>query len=284
MKKILSLLLITLLLFTIVGCAKQEGEKPDSENSQTESQGPENKTIVLATTTSTKDSGLLDQLLPEFEEKTGYKVDVISQGTGQALKTGELGDCDVVLVHARAAEDEFVANGFGVNRKDVMYNDFIVAGPESDPAGIKDLAVLDAFKKLAESQKGEFISRGDNSGTHKKELLLWEKAEVKPEGDWYLAVNKGMGDTLVMTNEKQGYTLADRGTFASMKDKLNLIIVSEGDPLLLNPYGIIAVNPDKHSQVNYEGAMALIDFITSQEGKDIINNYKVNGQQLFYAE
>jgi len=280
-KKFLSVVLIVLLIFSLAGCAKEEPK--NTEQNQPQNQ-PENKKIILSTTTSTQDSGLLDKLLPVFEEKTGYEVDVISQGTGQALKTGELGDCDVVLVHARAAEDKFVADGFGVNRKDVMYNDFVIVGPKDDPAGIKGLTTSEAFEKLAENKKDQFISRGDNSGTHMKELSLWEKAGVKPEGDWYWAVNKGMGDTLIMTSEKLGYTLTDRGTYASMSDKLDLQVVIEGEESLLNPYGIIAVNPEKHPAVNYEGAMALIEFITSQEGKDIINGFKVNGQQLFFAE
>lgn len=280
MKKFLSFLLITVLVFSLAGCTKEEPKSPEPSQ---EAQEPANKTLVLSTTTSTQDSGLLDKLLPVFEEKTGYEVDVISQGTGQALKTGELGDCDVVLVHARAAEDKFVADGFGVNRKDVMYNDFVIVGPAADPAGIKGLTTKEAFPKIIET-KNEFISRGDKSGTHMKELALLEASGVKPEGDWYLAVNKGMGDTLVMTNEKQAYTLTDRGTYASMTDKLELEVVIEGEKELLNPYGIIAVNPEKHPKVNYDGAMALIEFITSQEAKDIINNYKVNNQQLFYAE
>jgi tungstate transport system substrate-binding protein len=285
MKKFLSIILILGLVFSLAGCTQEQPQtnEPNQAEEQQQNQ-PENKNLVLSTTTSTQDSGLLDQLLPVFEEKTGYQVDVISQGTGQALKTGELGDCDVVLVHARASEDEFVANGFGVNRKDVMYNDYVIVGPADDPAGIKGMPVKEAFAKLAEDKDAEFISRGDDSGTHKKELAIWKEINVTPEGDWYLAVNKGMGDTLIMTNEKQGYTLADRGTYASMKDKIQLEVVIEGEEILLNPYGIIAVNPEKHPDVNYDGAMALIEFITSQEGKDIINDYKVNGQQLFFAE
>lgn len=276
-QRITAFLLVPVMMIALAGCAGQEKEPSQAPQTQ------ENKDITLSTTTSTKDSGLLDQILPVFEQKTGYKVKVLSQGTGQAIKTGELGDCDVILVHARASEDKFVAEGYGVNRKDAMYNDFIIVGPENDPAKIKGLAVVDALKQLAKMKK-EFISRGDDSGTHKKELELWDKAGIKPEGNWYLAVGKGMGDTLVMTDEKQGYTLADRGTYASMKDKLKLVVLVERDPMLLNPYGVIAVNPDKHPQVNYKGAMAFIDFITSEECQEIINNYKVNGQQLFYAQ
>ncbi len=278
MKKVFSVLLTVILLFSLVACGKTAPKQEAPKSVE------ENKTIVLSTTTSTKDSGLLDKLLPVFEQKTGYQVKVLSQGTGQALKTGELGDCDVVLVHSRAAEDKFVADGFGVNRRDVMYNDFVLVGPESDPAKIKGLPIVEAMKNLSQMKKAEFISRGDDSGTHKKELELWSKAGIKPEGKWYLSVGKGMGDTLIMTDEKQGYTLADRGTYASMKDKLKLAVLVEQVPELLNPYGIIAVNPAKHPKVNHKGAMALIEFITSQEGKDIINGYKINGQQLFFAQ
>jgi len=271
----------TILVFLLIcllaagGCSKSK---------QPKTPGPENKAVVLATTTSTKDSGLLDQLLPAFEQKSGYQVKVISQGTGQALKTGELGDCDVVLVHSRAAEDEFVKKGFGVNRQDVMYNDYVVVGPTKDPAAVKGLPVLQAMQKIAASAKVKFLSRGDDSGTHKKELELWALlAKKKPAGDWYLAVGKGMGDTLIMAGEMGAYTLADRGTYASMKDKLKLEILVEGDKNLLNPYGVIAVNPAKHPKVNKKGAMAFVEFITSPAGKEIINSYKVNGQQLFFA-
>ena len=279
MRKLLAFILICLLAAAPAGCSPKGADKKDA------SSAAENRTLVLSTTTSTKDSGLLDNvILPAFEKKTGYKVKVLSQGTGQALKTGELGDCDVVLAHSRAAEDKFVADGFGVNRKDVMYNDYVIVGPDSDPSKIKGVAAVDALKKIAQAKKGEFISRGDDSGTHKKELELWGKAGIKPEGKWYLAIGKGMGDTLVITNEKQGYTLADRGTYADMKDKLKLAVLVEGDPLLLNPYGVIAVNPARHPKVNHKGALEFIGFITSKEGKDLINNYKVNGQQLFFAQ
>lgn len=269
---------ILIILLAAGGCSKPQQSQQPKESA------PENKTVVLATTTSTKDSGLLDQLLPAFEQKSGYQVKVISQGTGQALKTGELGDCDVVLVHSRAAEDEFVKNGFGVNRQDVMYNDYLIVGPAKDPAIAKGLPVLQALPKIA-AAKVKFLSRGDDSGTHKKELELWALlSKKKPAGDWYLAVGKGMGDTLIMASELSAYTLADRGTYASMKDKLKLEILVEGDKNLLNPYGVIAVNPAKHPKVNNKGAMALVEFITSPAGKEIINGYKVNGQQLFFAQ
>ncbi|MGE5580905.1 MAG: substrate-binding domain-containing protein [Bacillota bacterium] len=241
------------------------------------------KDLVLATTTSTVDSGLLNYLLPVYEKERGIKVKVLSLGTGQAIKTGEMGDCDVLLVHARAAEDKFVAAGFGINRRDVMHNDFIFVGPAGDPAGIKGLAVLKAMENLVQG-KAKFISRGDNSGTYQREMELWEKAGIKPAGPWYLSVGKGMGDTLVMANELQAYTLTDRGTFASMKERLKLQILVEGDPMLLNPYGVIAVNPAKYPEVNYKEAMAFIGFLTSAKGRKLINSYKVNGEQLFQAD
>ncbi len=239
--------------------------------------------LVLSTTTSTKDSGLLDRaILPAFTKRTGINVKVLSVGTGQALKLGETGDCDVVLVHARAAEDKFVAAGFGINRRDVMYNDFVLVGPAGDPAGLRGLPLAEALKSLA-AGKGIFISRGDDSGTHQKELELWAKVGIKPQGKWYLSVGKGMGEALLMTEEMQAYTLADRGTYASMRDHLKLVILVAGDPAMLNPYGVIAVNPARHPQVNFEGAMSFIEFITSLEGKRLINGYVVHSEQLFHA-
>ena len=238
--------------------------------------------LVLATTTSTKDTGLLDYLLPVFGKQTNIKVKVISVGSGQAFQLGQMGDCDVLLVHARATEDKFVADGWGVNRRDVMYNDFVLVGPAKDPAGIKGLPVLDAVKALAVG-KGVFISRGDNSGTNMKEQELWQKAGIQPEGRWYKSVGKGMGDTLIMANELQAYTLSDRGTYAVMKDKLALSILVSGEPILLNPYGVIAVNPAKFQQINYTGAMLFISFLTSPQGQKLIEGYKVNGEQLFHT-
>ena len=239
--------------------------------------------LVLATTTSTMDSGLLDILIPAFEQEAKMKVKVLSLGTGQAIKIGELGDCDVILVHARETEDKFVADEFGVNRRDVMYNDYVLVGPANDPAGIKKLPILEAMKKLSQG-KVDFISRGDDSGTNIKEISLWKEAKVKSTGSWYKSVGKGMGDTLIMTNELGAYTLTDRGTYASMKDRIALKVMVEGDPGLLNPYGVIAVNPEKHRGINYDGAMAFVKFITSAHTKKMINDYKVNGEQLFHAE
>lgn len=264
-----------ILVFSLVIAGCGVATKP-AEVSKVES------SIILATTTSTKDSGLLDVLLPAFTKETGIEVKVISQGTGQAIKTAEMGDCDVILVHARASEDKFMADGFGVNRKDVMYNDFVILGPKNDPVGVKGLKVVDALQKLNEG-KGTFISRGDDSGTHKKELGLWKRANIEPKGDWYKSVGKGMGDTINMANELLGYTLADRATYLAMMNNIELNVVVEGDDSLFNPYGVIAVNPDKQKHVKYEEAMKFIEFITSDKGKELINGYKRNGHQLFYV-
>ncbi len=236
--------------------------------------------IKMSTTTSTENSGLLYVLLPPFEEKFDVKVDVIAVGTGKALKLGENGDVDIVLVHARAAEDKFVADGYGVNRRDVMYNDFIIVGPETDPAGIKGKGVVESLKAIFDKNE-TFASRGDDSGTHKKEKTLWKEAGMEPSGTWYLETGQGMGATLTLANEKQGYTLVDRGTYIAYEDKVDLVILSEGDERLFNPYGIIAVSPAKHAHVKYLYAMALIGWITSAEGQKIIGEFKKGGKVLF---
>ncbi len=239
--------------------------------------------LRMATTTSTDNSGLLNDLLPKFKNKTGIDVQVIAVGTGKAIKHGENGDVDLVFVHARKAEDEFVAKGFGVNRKDVMYNDFVFLGPKSDPAGIggaKDCAK--AFGVLAKKQAA-FVSRGDESGTHIMEKDIWKAAGVQPSGSWYMQAGQGMGAVLVIADEKQAYTIADRGTFIAYEDKLNLKIVCEGDARLANPYGIIAVNPDKHGHVKYREAMQFIDWIVSAQGRQAITGFKVKGKQLFFT-
>lgn len=243
------------------------------------------KTMTLATTTSTQDTGLLDVLVPAFEKKYGTSVKVVAVGTGEALEMGKQGNADVVLVHARKSEDEFVASGDGVNRKDVMYNFFFLVGPKSDPAGIANYKdAQTAMKKIAEA-KATFISRGDQSGTHKKELQLWAKYSVKPQGEsWYLEAGQGMGDTLMMASEKGAYTLVDSGTWYAYQDKVNLKIVVQGDKDLFNPYGVIAVNPAKHKNVHYNAAMAFINFITSPEGQKIIGSYQKNGHQLFVPD
>lgn len=269
---IIVLFLVTTAVFT--GCSQDGQEGSGAKTS-------EDKELILATTTSTYDSGLLDVLIPEFEKKSGYDVSILSKGTGASLELGKRGDCDVLLVHAKEREMELVEEGFFVDRRDVMYNDFIILGPSSDPAGISGMKdAAEAFSEIAAIQ-AEFASRGDESGTNMKELSIWDKAGISPQGDWYLSLGQGMGDTLRVANEKGAYTLADRGTYLSMKEKMDLEILVEGDPILFNQYGIMAVNPERHENVNYEGAKALIEFMVSQEGQQLIAGFKKYGEQLF---
>ena len=239
--------------------------------------------LRLATTTSTEHSGLLDVLLPPFEKAKGVKVDVVAVGTGQAIKLGEAGDADVVLVHARTLEDRFVAEGHGVNRRDVMYNDFVVLGPKGDPAGVAGMTDAAAALEKIAAAKATFVSRGDKSGTHVKEQELWQSAGVVPSGGWYLESGRGMGEVITMAGQRQGYALSDRGTWLAHKDKADLRILVEGDERLFNPYGVIAVNPQKHRHVKYDLAMALIEFMTSDEGRKIIADFTVGGEQLFFV-
>ncbi len=255
---------------------------------------PAPQSLTLATTTSTYDSGLLDTLLPRFEAKFNAKVKVVAVGTGQAIKLGADGNADVVLVHARAQEDAFVAAGDGVNRRDVMFNDFVVVGPQDDPAKIAGMgSAADAFKRIADAQS-PFVSRGDNSGTHTKEKSIWATASLTPtkELSWYNSIGQGMGETLVFANEKKGYTLADRGTWLAMKDKLtNLVLLLGGTTLaenhdknLLNPYGVIPVNPAKHPNVNNVLAEKFAAWLTSVETQQMIADFGKDkyGQSLFY--
>lgn len=237
--------------------------------------------LRLATTTSTDNSGLLAILLPPFEKSTGIQVHVIAVGTGKALRLAREGDVDVVLVHARKAEDKLVSDGYGVNRRDVMYNDFVIVGPDSDPAGIRGMN--DAVAALAKIQASGsiFVSRGDDSGTNKKELQLWQAAKLTPGGDWYREAGQGMGKVLQMTGELGAYTLTDRGTWLAMQSKLPLKVLVSGDPRLFNPYGVIAVNPARYRDTNYRGAMRLIGWLTSVEGQKIIADFKINDQPLF---
>jgi tungstate transport system substrate-binding protein len=238
--------------------------------------------LKLSTTTSTDNSGLLRAILPAFEKKNDCKVDVIAVGTGKALKHAENGDVDVTLVHARSKEDKFVAEGYGVNRRDVMYNDFVIIGPAADPAGLKNAkSAAEAMKKIADA-KATFVSRGDDSGTHTKEKFLWKSADVEPENDWYIEAGRGMGEVIMMANERQGYTLTDRATYIAYQDKIELPIAYQGDKNLFNPYGVIAVNPKLHPHVNYDLAMAFIAYLTSNEGQKAIADFKVKGQQLFF--
>jgi tungstate transport system substrate-binding protein len=241
--------------------------------------------IKCASTTSTQNSGLFDYLLPVFEKQTGIKVDVVAVGTGAAIEIGKRGDADVVLVHAKQQELQAVQEGAFVNRHDVMYNDFVVIGPANDPLKIKDMkSAPDAFKKIAD-QKTEFVSRGDKSGTHSKELALWKSAGIDPKGQkWYLEVGQGMEKTQRIANEKRAYTLTDRGTLLATKDKdkLEMVVVLEGDPVLFNQYGVMAVNPEKHKQVKYKEAMVFVDWLISPAGQKAIGDFKdKHGNQLF---
>jgi tungstate transport system substrate-binding protein len=240
--------------------------------------------LILATTTSTQDSGLLDAILPIFEQETGSDVQVIAVGTGEALALGENGDADVVLVHARAREDEFVAAGFGVDRRDVMYNDFVIIGPEADPAAIRGVSdAADALRHIAEAQS-RFISRGDESGTHTKELSLWQAAGIEPSGDWYQAVGQGMGAVLTMSEEQNAYTLTDRATYLARRaDGYSLPILVEGDPRLFNPYGVILVDPGRHPHVNAELGRRFIEWLTSPATQERIGEFGVDtfGEPLF---
>jgi tungstate transport system substrate-binding protein len=243
------------------------------------------KAIILQSTTSTQNSGLYDYLLPIFTAKTGIQVNVVAVGTGQAIKNAQNGDGDVLLVHAKSAEEKFVADGYGVERFDVMYNDFIIVGPPADPAGIggtKDTPA--AFAKIAD-QQAVFASRGDNSGTHKKELALWQAANIDPtkaSGGWYRETGSGMGATLNTAVGMGAYALTDRGTWISFKNKGDYQILVEGDPNLFNQYGVILVNPQKHPNVKAAEGQAFIDWILSDEGQDAIAAYKLEGLQLFF--
>jgi tungstate transport system substrate-binding protein len=245
------------------------------------------KSIILATTTSTQDSGLLDVLIPAFEKDTGYMVKTIAVGSGQALKMGEKGEADVLLAHSPDAEKQVVEQGFAINRRLVMHNDFVIVGPAGDPAKIKGTkSAQDALKKIADSGS-LFFSRADNSGTYALEKKLWKAAGLNPEGQkWYQQTGLGMGQTLNVGAEKKGYTLSDRGTYLPMKRTLGLDILVDGDPLLLNVYHIMEVNPSKWPKVNSKGAKAFADFIVSPKGQDIIRKFGVDkfGQPLFFPD
>jgi tungstate transport system substrate-binding protein len=246
----------------------------------------QDKSIVVASTTSTQDSGLFGHILPLFKQKTGIDVKVVSQGTGQALDTGRRGDADVVFVHARPQEEKFVADGFGVKRNAVMYNDFVLIGPASDPAGIKGSKDILAALKTIKDKGAIFISRGDKSGTHAAELNLWKLAGIdiaKDKGPWYREIGQGMGAALNTASASNAYVLADRGTWLSFKNRGDLVIAVEGDNKLFNQYGIILVNPAKHAHVKKDLGQAFIDWIISPEGQKAISDYKINGNQLFFA-
>jgi tungstate transport system substrate-binding protein len=249
--------------------------------------GPSIPNLILATTTSTQDSGLLDVLIPAFEAKTGFKVQTVAVGSGAALKLGEEGNADVLLVHSPAAEKTFMDNNYGTDRRLVMHNDFIVVGPAADPAGIKSsTSAVDAFQKIANSSV-QFISRGDASGTNTKELAIWKSANITPASQtWYVESGQGMGATLTIANEKAAYTLTDRATFLAYQSNLQLVLLYEGDNALLNVYHVIVVNHDKWPSTNLEGAIAFSDYITSPEGQTLISTFGVDkyGQQLFIPD
>ena len=242
------------------------------------------KFIVVASTTSTEQSGLFTHLLPAFEKKTGIKVRVVAVGTGQALDQGRRGDADVVFVHDKVAEEKFVAEGFGVERKEVMYNDFIVIGPKSDPAKAKGRDVLDGLKKI-EATKSPFVSRGDKSGTHAGELRYWNNAGIdidKAKGAWYRDCGCGMGPALNTAASMNAYVLADRGTWLSFKNRQDLRLLVEGDTKLFNQYGVMLVNPAKHAHVKKELGQAFVDWLVSADGQKVIADYKIGGEQLFF--
>jgi tungstate transport system substrate-binding protein len=247
----------------------------------------QHKSVIVATTTSTQDSGLLDVLIPMFEKKTGYMVKTIAVGSGQAMAMGEKGEADVLLVHSPEAEQKFISGGYGINRRLVMHNDFIVVGPAADPAGIKSAkTTIDAFKKIADAG-AVFMSRGDNSGTHAKEKSIWKAAGINQEGQkWYQQTGLGMGQTLNVSSEKKAYTLADRGTYLALKKNLQLDILKEGDAVLLNIYHVIEVNPAKFPKVNVAGGKAFADFMVSKEAQDVIKTFGVEkfGGALFFPD
>jgi len=265
------------------------GNGTDGDDGASESVGVAGETLTLTTTTSTYDTGLLDEIHTGFEEMYGVTVDAVPQGTGAALETARNGDSDVVMVHARGLEDEFMRNGYGINRRDLMFNDFVIVGPESDPAGIRGSgSATEALTAIADAE-ATFVSRGDNSGTHTKELNLWEAAGTDPGGDWYQETGTGMGEALNIADQQGAYTLSDRGTFISQRSEVDLTIlvqgpIEDGPEILANPYGVMAVNPGVHENANYDLAMAYIGWITSPSVQTAISEYQVNGEQLFFPE
>lgn len=275
LRGILVLSICIIMSLALAACSKTE-KAQNTQNTE--------RTMKLGTTTSTQDSGLLDYLLPLFEKDTGIKVKVLAKGTGEALALGKTGDVDCLLVHAKSQEEQFVKDGYGSERIEVMYNDFIIVGPKNDPAKISTTAPKDAvaaFKQIASSETS-FISRGDNSGTNTKELSIWKSAGITPSGKWYISAGKGMGEVLTMADEKKAYTLTDRATYLSMKDKLGLTIVTEKGSSLLNQYAIIRINPAKN-KIKTAEADEFIKWMTSSKGQQLIGEYgkEKYGQQLF---
>jgi tungstate transport system substrate-binding protein len=247
----------------------------------------EDRSIVVASTTSTRDSGLFDYLLPIFKAKTGIEVKVVAQGTGQALDTGRRGDADVVFVHARSEEEKFLAEGYGVKRYPVMYNDFILIGPKTDPAGVRGGKDIVAALRMLKERRMPFISRGDRSGTNIAELKLWKAAGIDiaaEKGPWYREIGQGMGAALNMASATDAYVLSDRGTWLSFKNKGDLVIAVQGDRRLFNQYGVMLVNPEKHTNVKKELGQQFIDWLVSPDGQRAIAGYKINGKQLFFPD
>ena len=286
--KLFLLVVMAAILVVFSGCSGNQ-EKPATEQAG-EQQATENtnvkKDFVLATTTSTQDSGLLDVLVPMFEEQTGFMVKTIAVGTGKALEMGQNGEADVLLVHAPESEQPLVDSGVVTNYQLVMHNDFIVVGPKEDPAGIKGLtSTVEAFKKIAENN-ALFVSRGDDSGTHKKELGLWKNAEIEPSGKWYQETGQGMGATLKVASEKDGYSLTDRATYLALKHELNLDIILEGEESLLNIYHVMQVNPEKFENINGDVAKAFVDFMVAPETQKVIGEFGVEefGEPLFFPD
>lgn len=281
---LLSLLLVLSVLLTACGAATPVTQPPAA--TEAPAAAPTNPNIILATTTSTQDSGLLDVLVPMFQHQSGYTVQTIAVGTGEALKMGEEGNADVLLVHAPASEVTYMEGGHGKDRFLVMHNDFIIVGPADDPAGIKELGPREAFDAI-HNTGASFVSRGDDSGTHKKELDFWKKAELEPAGQaWYIETGQGMGASLIVASEKGAYTLTDRATYLANKDNLDLETLLEGNKALLNVYHVITVNPDKTDKINYEGALAFATFLTDPATQEAIGQFGVEqyGQSLFYPD
>jgi tungstate transport system substrate-binding protein len=280
-RSLLTLVSLLILVVFLVGCVANQPTPTPTESTPVP---VEKKEVILSTTTSTQDSGLLETLLPEFTKDTGYDIKVVAVGSGQALKMGEEGEADVLLVHAKASEEEFIKAGHGLQRFDVMYNDFVLIGPKGDTV-LKNNAQNEALKALQyiKDNKLKFVSRGDDSGTHKAELKLWKALTIEPTGDWYISAGKGMGAVIQMADEMKAYTISDRATFLSMQDKVNLEIVVEQDPKLYNQYGVIAVNPNKNDKINSAGAEAFVDWIRSEKVQKLIGQFGVEkyGQPLF---
>lgn len=287
MKKTL-LTLFFVFSLAMTACAPPALTAAPATEAPTQAPAPANPNLILATTTSTQDSGLLDVLIPLFERQTGYQVKTVAVGTGQALQMGQEGNADVLLVHAPSSERTYMDGGFGKDRALVMHNDFIIVGPADDPAKIKGLSPTDAFKAIY-AAGANFVSRGDDSGTNKKELDLWKKAALDPATEkpaWYIETGQGMGATLIVASEKNAYTLTDRATFLANKANLQLGILAEKDNSLLNVYHVITVNPDKWPKVNYEGAMAFLNFLIAPDTQKVIGEFGVDkyGQQLFVPD